>query len=116
MKAVKTVFLLALLSAIFLVVGYLLAGVPGLIVAFVVALGMNFFSYWFSDKVVLRMYRAQKVSDVEAPRLVQQVRTQAQQAGLPMPRVYIIPTASPNAFATVRNPKHAAVACTQGRL
>jgi heat shock protein HtpX len=110
----KTAALLAALSALLLVIGELLGGANGLVLAFVFAILMNFGSYWFSDKIVLRMYRAQEVgADHRLYRLVARL---AQQANLPMPKVYIIPDASPNAFATGRNPNHAAVAATEGVL
>jgi heat shock protein HtpX len=111
---VKTVLLLGGLSALLLAIGELLGGSGGLMVAFVIALIMNFGSYWFSDKIVLRMYRAQEVGpDHPLSRVVARL---TQRAGLPMPRVYVIPTLSPNAFATGRNPQHAAVAATEGIL
>jgi heat shock protein HtpX len=112
----KTFLLLTALTVLFLIIGQLIGGQRGMVMAFGIAILMNFFSYWFSDKIVLKMYRAKEVSEAEAPQLVRQVRTNAQQAGLPMPRVYIVPNASPNAFATGRNPSHAAVAVTQGIL
>ena len=111
-NTVKTVVLLGVLSALLLAIGELLGGSNGLVIAFVLAVVMNFGSYWFSDKIVLRMYRAQPVGP-EHP-LSRIVARLAQQAGLPMPKVYIIPTPSPNAFATGRNPQHAAVAATEG--
>ncbi len=110
-NSIKTVLLLGTLSAILLAIGELLGGSNGLVIAFVLAVVMNFGSYWFSDKIVLRMYRAQPVGP-EHP-LSQIVARLTQQAGLPMPRVYVIPTMSPNAFATGRNPQHAAVAATE---
>ncbi|CAN5825272.1 zinc metalloprotease HtpX [soil metagenome] len=108
----KTALLLGLLSGMLLVIGELAGGEQGLIMAFGFAALMNFWSYWFSDKIVLRMYRAQEVGP-EHPLHVMTARL-AQRAGLPMPKVYIIPDPSPNAFATGRNPSHAAVAATQG--
>ena len=84
--------------------------------AFILALAMNFFSYWFSDKIVLKMYGAQEVMPAQAPQLHQIVQGLARKAGMPMPKVYIIPDESPNAFATGRNPDHAAVAVTEGIL
>ncbi len=113
-NGLKTAFLLGLLSALLLAIGELLGGSGGLMVAFVFAIVMNFASYWFSDKIVLRMYDAQEVGP-EHP-FYQLVGRLAQRAGLPMPRVYVIPTDSPNAFATGRNPQHAAVAATEGIL
>ncbi|GAK60216.1 protease HtpX homolog [Candidatus Vecturithrix granuli] len=114
MNSVKTVVLMAGLAGLLMLVGGMVAGDQGVIVAFIFAMGMNFFSYWFSDKLVLSMYRAQEVSASEAPELHGIVHQLAERAGLPMPRVYIIPTDTPNAFATGRNPDHAAVAVTQG--
>jgi heat shock protein HtpX len=110
----KTVVLLGALSGLLLVIGDLLGGSNGLMIAFLFAVVMNFGSYWFSDKIVLRMYRAAEVGP-EHP-LYRTTARLAQQGGLPMPRVYVIPDASPNAFATGRNPQHAAVAATEGIL
>jgi heat shock protein HtpX len=110
----KTAVLLAALSALLLVIGELIGGAGGLVVAFIFAVIMNLGSYWFSDKIVLRMYRAQEVGPDHG--LYQLVGRLARQANLPMPRVYVIPDASPNAFATGRNPQHAAVAATEGIL
>jgi len=114
MKAIKTVSLLALLSAIFLVAGFLVAGVPGLIVAFVVALAMNFFSYWSSDKLVLRLTGAREVTPDQEPHLHRIVDEVSAMAGMPKPKVYLMQNDAPNAFATGRNAKHAAVAATTG--
>jgi heat shock protein HtpX len=114
MNAVKTVFLLALLSGIFLVAGYLLAGIAGLIVAFVAAVGMNFFSYWSSDKLVLRISGARQVTPDQEPHLHRLVDEVSAMAGMPKPKVYIMQNDAPNAFATGRNAKHAAVAATTG--
>jgi heat shock protein HtpX len=116
MNQVKTVVLLAALAGLLVVVGGVIGGKSGATIALVIALVMNFGSYWFSDKIVLRMYHAQEVTETEAPDLYHLVRQLTQQAGLPMPKVYIIPDDSPNAFATGRNPSHAAVACTEGIL
>src|SRR5437016_1494463 len=113
-NSVKTVLLLGLLSGLLLAIGEMLAGQQGLVVAFGFAVVMNFVSYWFSDKIVLRMYGAQEVGPEH--KLSQVVRRLSMQAGLPMPRVYVIPAMSPNAFATGRNPQHAAVAATEGTL
>jgi heat shock protein HtpX len=113
---VKTVVLLTFLAALLVVIGGVIGGKSGATIALVIALVMNFGSYWFSDKIVLRMYNAQEVSEAELPDLYGLVRQLTQQAGLPMPRVYIIPDESPNAFATGRNPSHAAVAVTEGIL
>jgi heat shock protein HtpX len=108
----KTALLLGLLSAVLLFIGEALGGRSGLVLAFGFAVVMNFVSYWFSDKIVLAMYRAQPVGpDHPLSRIVARL---AQQANLPMPKVYVIPDASPNAFATGRNPSHAAVAATEG--
>ena len=111
-NTLKTTVLLATLSGLLLVIGDLLGGQSGLILALGLAVVMNVGSYWFSDKLVLSMYRAQEVGPSHP--LYQLVQRLAQRAGLPMPRVYIIPDASPNAFATGRNPEHAAVAATEG--
>jgi heat shock protein HtpX len=108
----KTVLLLGLLSGLLLVIGDAFGGRQGMVVMFGFAVIMNFASYWFSDKIVLRMYRAQEVG--AAHPLYQMVERLARQASLPVPKVYIIPTESPNAFATGRNPQHAAVAATEG--
>lgn len=113
-NGLKTALLLGLLSGVLLVIGEMLGGVNGLTIAFVFAILMNFGSYWFSDKIVLRMYRAQEVGP--GHQLYTIVERLAARASLPMPKVYIIPDASPNAFATGRNPSHAAVAATQGIL
>ena len=111
---IRTGLLLALLTVFILVIGRVLGGRQGMVIALIFAAGMNFFSYWFSDKLVLRMYGAKPVSPKEAPEIHQMIRTLTQRAGLPMPKVYVIPQDSPNAFATGRNPEHAAVAVTQG--
>jgi len=113
-NVVKTALLLGALSALLMFIGETLGGGQGLIFGFLFAVVMNFGSYWFSDKIVLRMYSAREVGPDN--RLYQIVQRLAQRAGLPMPRVYIIPEPSPNAFATGRNPDHAAVAATEGIL
>jgi len=113
-NGVKTALLLGLLSGLLLALGQLLGGSNGLVMAFVLAAIMNFASYWFSDKIVLRMYRAQEVAP--GHRLYTIVERLTRQAHLPMPKVYVIPDPSPNAFATGRNPEHAAVAATEGIL
>jgi heat shock protein HtpX len=113
-NAIKTTLLLALLSGLLLVIGELLGGAGGLVMAFVFAVIMNFASYWFSDKIVLAMYRAQPVGPDH--RLYQVTARLAQRAGLPMPKVFVLPDLSPNAFATGRDPDHAAVAATEGIL
>lgn len=116
MNRIKTVMLLAALTALFLFIGQALGGRTGLVVAIVFAGLMNFASYWWSDKIVLRMYGAQEISESDAPELFRIVRELALRGGMPMPKVYIIPEETPNAFATGRNPQHAAVAVTQGIL
>jgi heat shock protein HtpX len=110
----KTALLLAVLTAMLVLLGGALGGQQGMMIAFVLALAMNFASYWWSDKIVLAMYRAEPVTEAQAPGLYGIVRRLASKAGVPMPRVYIIPTEQPNAFATGRNPEHAAVAVTEG--
>lgn len=112
----KTAILMAAITALFMAIGSLLGGRAGMMLALVIALGMNFFSYWFSDKLVLRMYNAREVDAGSAPQFYGMVQDLAQRAGLPMPRVYLIDEAAPNAFATGRNPQHAAVAATTGIL
>jgi heat shock protein HtpX len=114
MNGLKTAVLLAALSGLFLWIGAAFGGQSGLIMAFGLAVAMNIGSYWFSDKVVLRMYRAQEVSP--GHRLYDITARLVQRADLPMPKVYVIPDMSPNAFATGRNPQHAAVAATEGIL
>lgn len=111
---IKTVLLLAGMTAFLIVIGRLLGGRTGMYLAFILAVGMNFFSYWFSDKIVLKMYGAQEVTPADAPQLHQIVDELAREANIPKPRVYIIPDDSPNAFATGRNPEHAAIAATEG--
>ena len=113
-NSVKTVALLGLLSGLLLVIGDLLGGQAGLMFAFVIAVAMNFGSYWFSDRIVLRMYRAEQVGPGHP--LHEMTAHLASRAGLPTPKVYVIPDDSPNAFATGRNPRHAAVAATRGIL
>jgi heat shock protein HtpX len=108
----KTALLLGLLSGLLLVIGELAGGANGMMFAFIIAAVMNLGSYWFSDKIVLRMYRAQEVGPSHP--LYRITERLSQRAGLPMPKVYVIPDASPNAFATGRNPEHAAVAATEG--
>ena len=115
-NVLKSGFLMALMTALLIWVGNLVGGQGGMIIAFGIALLMNVFSYWFSDKIVLRMYRARPVSEQEAPELVAMVRELAANAALPMPRVFVIPDDSPNAFATGRNPRHAVVAVTRGLM
>lgn len=114
MNSVKTVGLMVLLMALMMLVGQLLGQEQGLMMAFAFSLLMNFGMYWFSDKIVLMTYGAREVTEQEAPKLYSTVRNLAQQAELPMPKVYLIPGDSPNAFATGRNPEHSAVAATEG--
>ena len=113
-NGLRTAGLMAALIVLFALVGQAFAGQQGLIIAFVVAAAMNFGSYWFSDKIVLRMYRAQEIGRAEAPELYDMIDRLRQQAELPMPKVYVMPSNQPNAFATGRNPQHAAVAVTNG--
>ncbi|MBA4343002.1 MAG: zinc metalloprotease HtpX [Methylibium sp.] len=110
----KTAILMAAITALFMAIGSVLGGQQGMMIALLVALGMNFFSYWFSDKMVLKMYNAQQVDETSAPQFYRMVRELADKAQLPMPKVYIIQEDAPNAFATGRNPEHAAVAATTG--
>jgi heat shock protein HtpX len=112
----KTGLLLAVLTAILVMIGGAFGGRQGMIIAFVMALLMNVFSYWFSDKIVLSMYGAQRIDETQAPGLFAIVRRLALRAGIPMPPVYLIQDESPNAFATGRNPEHAAIAVTEGIL
>lgn len=113
---VKTAMLMAAITALFVVIGGMIGGSKGMALALVVALAMNFFSYWFSDKLVLKMYNAQEVDEATAPQFYRMVRDLSTRAQLPMPKVYLIDEAAPNAFATGRNPEHAAVAATTGIL
>jgi heat shock protein HtpX len=115
-NTLKTTLLLASLTALIMLIGGYFGGQSGMIIALLFATIMNFGAYWFSDKVVLRMYKARQVDPSQAPGLYQMVERLAQKAGLPTPRVYVIPQDSPNAFATGRNPEHAVVAVTQGIL
>jgi len=114
MNSTKTVILLGLLTGLLVAAGGALGGQNGMLIALVIAAAMNFFSYWFSDKIVLSMYRAQPVTESQAPELFQTVRELASAARLPMPKVYVIEDSTPNAFATGRDPQHAAVAVTSG--
>jgi len=116
MNYLRTAMLLALLTALFVVVGYAIGGQVGMVIAFVIAAGMNFISYWNSDKIVLRMNNAQEIDERTAPELFDIVRQLAANANLPMPKVYLIHEDQPNAFATGRNPENAAVAATTGLL
>ena len=114
MNTLRTGSLMALLIVLFSLVGEAIAGSQGLIIAFVIAVAMNFGSYWFSDKIVLRMYKATEVGPAESPELYEMVDRLRQRADLPMPKVYITPSEQPNAFATGRNPANSAVAVTNG--
>ncbi|MGE5539694.1 MAG: zinc metalloprotease HtpX [Gemmatimonas sp.] len=116
MNMMRTFLLLAVITAIFLAVGYAIGGPNGMLIALLFAAGMNFFAYWNSDRMVLSMYQAQEVDRASAPDLYGIVEQLAMRAGLPMPRVYIVEEDQPNAFATGRNPEHAAVAVTTGIL
>ncbi len=116
MNTVRTGFLMAALTGIFLVVGFLLGGGPGMLIAFIFAAGTNLFAYWNSDKMLLSMYGARPVDETSAPELVHLVRQLSGQAGIPMPKVYIVDNPQPNAFATGRDPEHAAVCVTSGLL
>ncbi len=116
MNGLKTMVLMVTLTLMLVGFGALLGGRSGMTIALVMAFAMNFFTYWFSDKIVLRMYGAQQVTEAEAPELHAMVAELARGAGLPMPKVYIIDEDQPNAFATGRNPEHAAVAVTTGIL
>src|ERR1700749_4987357 len=116
MNAFKTMILLTALTIILVLAGEYFGGRNGAIFAFVISVAMNFFSYFFSDKIALAVYRAQPVTREEFPRAYDVVERLTSKAGLPMPKIYVIPTDSPNAFATGRNPKHASVAVTQGIL
>ena len=111
---IKTAILMAAIMALFGIVGGLIGGQSGMLMALVFGGAMNLFSYWFSDSMVLKMYNAQQVDETSAPQFYAMVRELARQAGLPMPKVYLIDEAQPNAFATGRNPEHAAVAATTG--
>ncbi len=113
---IRTTVLLAALTALIVLLGKLFGGQQGMIIAFIFAAGMNFFSYWFSDKIVLKMYRAQEITAQQAPEVYDMVQELARRAQLPMPKVFLIPQETPNAFATGRNPQHAVVAVTQGLL
>jgi len=116
MNSFKVAFLLLLLTLVFVFVGYLLGGRGGMVIAFVLAAAMNMVTYWFSDKIVLKMYKAKEVNETTCRRLHRVVSMASQKALLPMPKTYIIPSKAPNAFATGRNESHAAVAATEGLL
>ena len=116
MNTMKTFLLMTAMTLIALFIGEMLGGTNGMIIAFLIAIAMNAGSYWFSDKIVLATYGAKEVTETESPELHQIVHNLSSNAGLPMPKVYIIPTDQPNAFATGRDPQHAAVAVTEGIL
>jgi len=116
MNGFKTAVLLTTLTLLMVAMGSAIGGQGGMYIAFFMACAMNVFSYWFSDKIVLRMYGAQEITEMQNPAFYGMVRRLTVRAGLPMPKVYIIPSDSPNAFATGRNPEHAAVAATEGIL
>jgi heat shock protein HtpX len=116
MNTLKTALLLTSLTLFLLFVGQHFGGRNGMLLAFVIAVGMNFFSYFYSDKLALSMYRAQPATREQLPRVYNVVEQMTQRIGLPMPKIYVIPNDSPNAFATGRNPQHASVAVTQGIL
>src|SRR3984957_1048250 len=116
MNTFKTALLLTALTLCLMLLGEHYGGRNGMILAFVIAAGMNFFSYFYSDKLALKMYSAQPVTREQLPRVYQVVERMTQRIGLPMPKIYVIPTDSPNAFATGRNPQHASVAVTNGIL
>ncbi|OGC85303.1 MAG: protease HtpX [candidate division Zixibacteria bacterium RBG_16_43_9] len=116
MNTLKTAFFLTLLTLLLIFIGRILGGNSGMVIALIFAAILNLGSYWFSDKIVLGIYRAQKIEEGDNPGLYRIIRRIASQANLPMPKVYIIPTDSPNAFATGRNPEHSAVAVTSGIL
>lgn len=113
-NSVKTALLLGLLTGLFVAIGGMLGGQSGMVIAFGLALAMNFASFWFSDKIVLAMYRARPLDEGQAPGVHRMVGALAKRAGIPRPRLFLIPSATPNAFATGRNPSHAAIAVTEG--
>jgi heat shock protein HtpX len=114
MNTLKITFFLTCLTLLMVAMGNAIGGQGGMVIALLLAGGMNFFSYWYSDKIVLKMYKAKEVSENESPTFYRMVKELAERAGMPMPKVYIIPSESPNAFATGRNPANAAVAATEG--
>ena len=116
MNLLKITFLLTCLTLLLVAMGSAIGGQSGMFIAFGLACGMNFFSYWYSDKIILKMYKAREVSETESSAFYGMVRRLARQANMPMPKVYIIPSEGPNAFATGRNPQNAAVAATEGIL
>jgi heat shock protein HtpX len=116
MNALKTTVLMTTMTVILVIIGRLIGGATGMIIALAFALALNFFSYWFSDKLVLAMHGAKEISQKEAPKLHRTVTRLSAKLGIPVPRIFIIPTDTPNAFATGRNPSHAVVAATRGLL
>jgi heat shock protein HtpX len=116
MNTLRTGLLMAALTGLFLVVGFLIGGGPGMVIAFLFAAGTNLFAYWNSDRMLLSMYGARQVDEASAPDVVHLVRQLSQKAGLPMPKVYVVENEQPNAFATGRDPEHAAVCVTSGLL
>jgi heat shock protein HtpX len=114
MNMLKITFLLTCLTLLLVAMGTAIGGQSGMVIAFVIACGMNFFSYWYSDKIILKMYKAREVTATDHPEFYGMVQRLARQAQMPMPKVYIIPSEGPNAFATGRNPQNAAVAATEG--
>jgi len=113
---IRTTILLTIMTVVIMLVGKMIGGTNGMVIALVIAGGMNFFSYWYSDKIVLKMYKAEEATEAEASLVYRMVDVLSKEAGLPMPKVYIIPQDSPNAFATGRNPENAVVAVTRGLL
>jgi len=116
MSTIRLIALLASLSGLLMIVGYFIAKRKGVVIALIISVIMNFGSYWYSDKIVLSMYAAQPVTKSQAPVLYEAIESLSAKAGIPIPKVYVIPNASPNAFATGRNEEHAAVALTSGIL
>jgi len=116
MNALKVTFLMLILILLFSYLGFYFGGQNGMIIAFLIAAGMNFFSYWFSDKIVLKMYKAHQITEADHPRYYSIVQNISNVAMVPMPKVYVVPSKAPNAFATGRNAEHAAVAVTEGLL
>ncbi len=116
MNSAKVAIMMIGLVALFMAVGYMIGGQGGMVIAFAIATAMNVFTYWFSDKMVLKMYRARQIEEKDHPRLYRTVKRVITRAGMPMPRVFIIPTKAPNAFATGRNAENSAVAATEGLL
>ncbi|MBX2991328.1 MAG: zinc metalloprotease HtpX [Bacteroidetes bacterium] len=114
MNNLKTLLLMTVMTVLLIFIGNLLGGQGGMIIAFIIAAAMNFGSYWFSDKIVLKMYKAQELTREQAPDLFYMTEEMTRRAGLPMPKLYLIPGEQPNAFATGRDPEHAAVAVTEG--